>query len=427
MKPVLSVAAVAALSACGNAAPVVQRGAMVPPSIGAHLGKNRAGSLDTSFGKGGRVVLSLATQPVAATVQPDGKTVVLGNAPYGSSVQVVRLLRRGELDKSFGTKGVVTLTMDVAYGLAQQSDGKLLVGGIAQGRQHAELVRVRTDGSLDTGFGNRGIVQFDYLSGTSNGALVIIEQPDGKIVTGGVALSQQSDAYLTSLARFDTSGAFDPGFGTNGVVALNLVGGVTAIGLLRKGDIVVCGGFIDPSSSLFARFHPDGTLARTNRSGDLTSEAHTGSLTFGGSNEFVRDGKLLQWQIMNESSQQLVVVRRLRRNQSLDGSFYSTPFAFGSPLSNAPEDVEVATGGALIVAGSGTGQSGLSVFGLARLRGSGRLDASFGNGGTVVTAFPSQARGTALAIAPDGKIVVAGVLTGSGSTVSLALARYLAK
>ncbi|MBV9333578.1 MAG: hypothetical protein JO146_06195, partial [Candidatus Eremiobacteraeota bacterium] len=306
-----------------------------------------------------------------------------------------------------------------------QSDGKLLVGGIAPDGQHAQLVRIRTDGSLDIGFGHLGIVQFEYLSGTSNGAFAIVEQSDDKIVAGGFALSQQSDAYLTSLARFDSTGALDPGFGTNGVVALDLVGGVTAIGLLRNGEIMTCGGFVDPSSSLFARFRPDGTLSRTNRSAALISAAHTGSLTFGGSNEFLLDGKLIQWQSLNESSKQFVVVRRLRRNQSPDSSFQSNPFGFGSSVLNAPEDVEPASGGALIVAGRGTEQSGDSAFGVARLLANGSLDASFGEGGTVLTAFSGQATGTALAIAPDGKIVVTGVLRGSGNSVSLALARYL--
>lgn len=426
MKRVVCLAVVAAFSACGNGQPAVEQYATVPPSIDAHLGKHRAGSLDATFGNHGRVVLSLAMPPVAAAVQSDGEIIVLGNVPYGGS-QLVRLLRRGKLDKSFGRGGVVTLNMYVAYGLAVQSDGKLLVGGIAAGQQHAELVRVDTDGSLDKNFGDGGIVQFDYLSGTSNAVLTVLVQSDDKIVAGGFALSQQSDAYLTSLARFDSNGTFDPNFGTNGVVALNLVGGVTAIGLLRNRDILVCGGFIDPSSSLFARFRPDGILDRSDRSGALISEAHTGSLTFEGSNEFLLDGKLLQWETANESSKQLVLIRRLRRNQSPDGSFHSTPFAFGSSLSNAPEDVETASDGALIVAGRGTEQSGLSVFGVARLLASGRLDASFGDRGTVVTEFPREAEGTALAVAPDGKIVVAGVLTGSGSSVSLALARYLAK
>src|SRR5207249_1968519 len=62
-------------------------------------------------------------------------------------------------------------------------------------------------------------------------------------------------------------------------------------------------------------------------------------------------------------------------------------------------------------------------FALARYRADGSVDLTFGSGGRVVTDFGGDDTAFALAVQPDGKIVVAGVSTGGG-TMDFALARY---
>src|SRR5262249_17951851 len=126
------------------------------------------GSLDTTFGSGGTITTDFAGNPdqaSAVALQRDGKIVVVGetNAFRGLGVEDFALARyntRGSLDTSFGSAGKVTTDFaggpDRAFGLAIQSDGKIVAAGYAGFR--FALVRYSTDGSLDAGFGIGGKV-----------------------------------------------------------------------------------------------------------------------------------------------------------------------------------------------------------------------------------------------------------------------------
>jgi uncharacterized delta-60 repeat protein len=397
-------------------------------ALKAGLGAGRgAGSLDPRFGKHGRVLVAIDSTPVAAATTNDSRIVILGNSGTPGSADVVRLLRNGRLDESFGNEGVVALHMFAAYSLTVAPGGELIVGGVAPDQTHAELIRLRADGTLDSSFGSDGVVDFDYTAGTSNGTFVTILQPDGNLVAGGFALSLGSDVELTSLARFDSRGNLDATFGSGGIVSVNLVGAVTAIGLQSNGDILVCGGPLDPSASLLVRFLPDGTVDQNDEGGRLKRFAHTGSLTFEGSNAFDSRGRLLRWASASESSAQYVSVVRLLRNEMPDPHFDGKPFAFGSTDVNVPRDVELAQDGTMLIAGEGSSSTGKRVFGVARLLRGGTLDPSFGKDGRVITPLEYAAQATALAIEPDGKIVVAGVAIDNHAATSLAVTRYLAK
>lgn len=106
---------------------------------------------------------------------------------------------------------------------------------------------------------------------------------------------------------------------------------------------------------------------------------------------------------------------------ALDTSFGTggkviTTFGPGTDPANA---VAVQPDGRLVVAGAKQSDTG-SDFALARYRANGRLDRSFGAGGKVVTSVGPEDDGTrALALQPDGKIVVAGF-----RDPDFALARY---
>src|SRR5437867_813955 len=77
--------------------------------------------------------------------------------------------------------------------------------------------------------------------------------------------------------------------------------------------------------------------------------------------------------------------------------------------------------GKLIAAGSAEG-SGNPTFAVTRWTANGEPDASFGSGGVVITSFFGVNDGArAVALQPDGRVVVAG-----GSANAFALARYLA-
>src|SRR3954449_4640609 len=107
---------------------------------------------------------------------------------------------------------------------------------------------------------------------------------------------------------------------------------------------------------------------------------------------------------------------------SLDGK-QTTDFA-GS--ANFGQAVAVQADGKIVVAGSSDEGATGSDFALARYNGDGTLDSSFSDDGKQTTAFAGSSNdfGSAVAVQPDGKIVVAGNSAQGATNEHFALARY---
>jgi uncharacterized delta-60 repeat protein len=104
---------------------------------------NKNGTLDTTFGGTGIVVTDLGQDEVGKdlAIQSDGKIILAGQIHNGtsSSLLLVRYNSNGSLDTSFGDGGKVTGDLDTASGLALQPDGKAVVVGVKDG--NAALAR----------------------------------------------------------------------------------------------------------------------------------------------------------------------------------------------------------------------------------------------------------------------------------------------
>ncbi|MFN9917280.1 MAG: delta-60 repeat domain-containing protein, partial [Pirellulaceae bacterium] len=187
---------------------------------------NADGSLDNSFGTGGRVTTAIGTDHdlgYSVTVQPDGKIVLGGSATIGSTTDfaLVRYNADGSLDNSFGTGGMVTTAIgtgnDFGNSVTLQPDGKIVVGGWASNGSNNDfaLVRYNADGSLDTSFGTGGRVTTAIGTGTDHGRSVTV-QPDGKIVVAGVARIGSTDDF--ALVRYNADGSLDARFDLAGTL-----------------------------------------------------------------------------------------------------------------------------------------------------------------------------------------------------------------
>jgi uncharacterized delta-60 repeat protein len=199
---------------------------------------NANGSLDTSFGNNGIVntlppapagftagssnFQSLALYPSTGTAN-DGKLVAVGNVELKNSAgrmeslwAAVRYNPDGSLDTTFGNgSGYVILPdarygipNDGAYGVTIESDGKLIIVGQAYGSTInsplAQVARLNVDGSLDTTFGNGGLVVTaigSYNGGTDCYFDAVALQPDGRILAAGTASVGSLDNAYT-LARY---------------------------------------------------------------------------------------------------------------------------------------------------------------------------------------------------------------------------------
>jgi uncharacterized delta-60 repeat protein len=168
-----------------------------------------AGALDPTFGTGGKTVVSalpLATANELA-IRSDGRIWMAGStvpaaSPTGQDTVVVRVRANGTLDTGFGGTGYVVSNAgggsfsDVATDLAPQSTGGVLVSGwvsIAGGVRFL-LAKYGSGGALvsATGHGVNGPATYDHANAMAT-------QPDGRLVVGGVTYGADADF---AVARF---------------------------------------------------------------------------------------------------------------------------------------------------------------------------------------------------------------------------------
>jgi uncharacterized delta-60 repeat protein len=196
---------------------------------------NTNGTLDTTFGTNGIVTTDFAGNADLArrvAIQSDGKLVVAGNATSGSGATsnidfgVARYNSDGSLDSTFGTGGKVQTNIagntDLAQGLALQSDGKIVLAGrvAASGGVDPDfgIVRYNANGTLDTTFGAglTGIIRTDFGKGNWEEASDVAVQADGKILVSGRV--RVGTVFNFALARFGADGLADLTFGNAGLV-----------------------------------------------------------------------------------------------------------------------------------------------------------------------------------------------------------------
>lgn len=200
---------------------------------------NQDGSLDTSFGFGGKTGVAFdlggdnADSAAAVAIQGDGKIVVAGVAespagPYNGDFAVARLDAYGSLDPTFGTGGKVVIPFDLGWnkyddvtGLLIQSDGKIVVTGTVEAGWHNRdfgAVRLTASGALDSSFGTGGkvVVPFDQAQVPHDECETSLLQPDGKILLAGSLHVGTGNDRSFALARLNVDGSLDSSFGTNG-------------------------------------------------------------------------------------------------------------------------------------------------------------------------------------------------------------------
>jgi uncharacterized delta-60 repeat protein len=292
------------------------------------------GALDSSFGTGGKVTTPIGSSDDVGTsmaLQPDGKIVVAGYVGTypNADVALVRYTANGTLDSSFGTGGKVTTDIgssDVGLSVALQSDGRIVVAGYSYKGSYPDiaLVRYNADGTLDSSFGTGGKVTTPI--GSSNSEDVgysVALQSDGKIVVAGYADNGSSDDAI-ALVRYTASGALDTSFGTGGKVSTVIGrGGVgQSVVLQSDGRILVAGDSWNGNDS-------DVALVRYTASGALDSSFGTGgkvTTPIGSSND---NGK----SVMLQSDGKIVVA-----GSFLNGSYADTVLV---RYQGGPPEIEV--------------------------------------------------------------------------------------
>ena len=183
-------------------------------------------------------------------IQSDGKILVAGYSYNGSypDFALVRYNSDGSLDNTFDSDGIVTTTVgssDFGHSVAIQSDGKILVAGDSYIGDNYDitLIRYDSDGSLDTTFNSDGIITTQVGSSDDFGYGIAI-QSDEKILVSGDSYNGSS-AYEFALIRYNSDGSLDSTFDSNGI-AITPIGSSSdvygySLAIQPDGKIIVAG------------------------------------------------------------------------------------------------------------------------------------------------------------------------------------------
>jgi uncharacterized delta-60 repeat protein len=366
------------------------------------------------------VVLALALSPASAVAGP------------------------ADLDPSFGGNGIAQATPGRYARLSEiaLTDAGVVATGYFDPTDECvigALVRWRAGGTLDESFGNGGVAPVSDRPCESYDTYFLPESvtagPAGRLLTAGRAYHADFYGAVTSAHRPD--GAFDPAFGTGGVVRDPWFGGGQAQAVLATPDgrVAAAGHVFTPGSSegeagtyswQVDRYLPDGTLDPS-FDGDgharyaLYPGSDSDSLTAAAADVNGAIVAVGTTHTPEHEGRTSALIARIESDGSLDPTFgeggrvrvaLTADDVMGQQVAPAPG------GGYLVTARANDREDGHQRTLLLKLDGRGRLDPTFGSGGIVEDPAESL---WALAVDAGGRTVLAGADTGDRYVV----ARYL--
>jgi uncharacterized delta-60 repeat protein len=375
----------------------------------------------------------------SVVLQPDGKMLVGGRSD--DCFAVLRVNADGSFDSGFSGGGVAT---DVGHpaiasgGMALEPDGQILLAGTtwnaASSSRAFTLIRCNANGSLDTGFGDDGVVTLPMeAAGDSFPSVALQRDGSGRILLGGDAIKVGSNLrWDFVLACYDADGSLDTSFGNNGIVTTD-VGGADVgrdLAVQADGKILLAGHSFDGDYEFaLLRYNDDGSLDTTfSDDGKLTTPLL--NRAFGTSVVLQPDGKILLGGYASHVTTIDVNYFALVR-YNYDGTL-DTTFSVDGKLTTIVSDgddrgysVTLQPDGKIILAGYVSEATDYPEgFALVRYNADGSVDTSFGELGTVITpVLDFGGRGYSVELQPDGKILVAGDVF-DGDKYVFALIRY---
>jgi uncharacterized delta-60 repeat protein len=403
-----------------------------------HHRGHRAGALGDLGDGTGKVSTAFGGDETAMVLQSDGKIIMVGGSGgTGSDFALARYRADGTLDETFGSLHTGMVTTDIAggaddaLGVALQSDGKIIVVGTARVGSNDDfaIVRYDTSGIVDTAFGTLGKVTTDFGGARDRAFGVAIQSNDSIVVVGDAIMPAPANTDF-AVARYTANGAPDLAFDGDGKLNTDIGGGVDiAHNVLMQGSqgaILVSGVLTLGSSPVLghgglARYSANGTLdASFGTAGKLTVP----NLALGEALALQGDGKILIAGSASVGGQTHFGLMRLEANGGTDGSFgsaglatagFSTQSDFGRAIALHPD-------GRILVAGQSSNSSNPD-FAIACFDGSGTLDGSFDTDGKLTIDFFGSFDGAEnVAVQTDGKILVSGFARNVSRT-NYALAR----
>lgn len=220
---------------------------------------NENGTLDTTFGIDGvsSINFGLPTNNLISSedslscivIQADGKIVAGGFTYYNQSdFGLVRLNSNGSLDTSFGANGRVITDFGAGeeiHSIQILANGKIIACGTyyfnSDSNQKIAIAQYNSNGSIDTDYGIAGKTLTDFNENQDGFVFSSEMQSDGKLLITGFEFNNDADFFIS---RFNANGSVDSTFGTNGMQVIDSgvnEGAFTSI-TQTDGKIIIGGG-----------------------------------------------------------------------------------------------------------------------------------------------------------------------------------------
>ena len=210
---------------------------------------NSDGTIDPTFNVGAGINTGAVT---AIAVRPDGRILVGGSftAFDGSAAgRVVQLADNGSRDLAFAAGAGADSDI---YDISLDAEGRLVVAGVFStfdGQASPGVARLLSSGGLDPSFA--------VGTGVNQAVFSCIHQDDGKIILGGLFTTYQGSA-ASRIVRLLSNGSIDTGFTTG----TGFNSWVYSLSLQGDGKILAGGNFTTyngVAASRFVRINTGGT------------------------------------------------------------------------------------------------------------------------------------------------------------------------
>ncbi|MBI4897318.1 MAG: hypothetical protein HY827_03005 [Actinobacteria bacterium] len=213
------------------------------------------GDLDGSFGSGG--VLTVTANPdfqPSDALQVDGKIVIAG---YGYR-KMRTVIAVAEIDPVSGNSVFtdIPVTARRIVGFVVQKDGRFLL--LYQSKDGTHLARLNPDLSLDSVFGTGGVATLEASVGSIFRGISVFPQTDGAYLVAGDTSASPVAPHHFTLGRVTPEGALDATYGAEGFANTGVLGIAAHAIQTADGKIVVAG-----LPQTVARINGDGSLDST--------------------------------------------------------------------------------------------------------------------------------------------------------------------
>lgn len=336
-----------------------------------------SGSIDTTFGTGGSVVVDLGGNSDMVNGTAGGTNSLRFVGGNGADMVFATVIGPGPPERKIVDFGAPTV--EVANAVTVLPDGRVIAAG--HGTRGLIVARLLPDGSPDRTFGSGG---FSVLPTPRLVVAVVVH--GGRIYV----LAEDYGRDFSGVFRFTENGALDTSWGGGLLVATN-VSSSTSLGVLPGGRVVLGG---KNGTTVVA---PEGVTA---------TEARVGEDGDAGMVAVQPDGKYVV--LYGGTIGYGASLYRINPDGTRDPTFHNSSWLSGSPVYAQPKALVRLADGRFVVAAV-TPKLGYDPGGdlvVARFTAGGALDRSFGTAGVTRTTAPGMTWVTGVDELPDGKIVV---------------------